>query len=191
MGAMGRHRLVLGALAAVAAVLATATTVDAASPLPLTGRVLKHGYAGMTPAKPPVVVRDATTWADGQTGYIATLKKEGFVAGIAEQLSTPGNGNRYGLSLVIQFASPAGAAAELKSDYTQNGPWTRFAVPGIPGAVGFDGTANGGNHGGRNVGFTIGPYVYLVGAGWQNGAANAVPRATVVAAAQRLYSQVR
>jgi hypothetical protein len=189
MRTMSRHRIMWIAVAGACAV--AATSAIAASPLPLTGRVLKNGYAGMRPAKPPVVVKDANTWADGQTGYLATLRREGFVGGIQEQLSTPGNGNRFGISLVEQLASPAGAAAELKSDYTENGPWTRFAVSRIPDAVGFETKPPGGKQGGRNVGFTVGPYFYLVGAGWQGGARNAVPRATVIAAAQKLYDQVR
>ena len=44
--------------------------------------------------------------------------------------------------------------------------------------------------GGRNVGFTIGPYFYVVGVGWQGGAKNAVSLTALRAAALTLYHRV-
>jgi hypothetical protein len=64
-----------------------------------------------------------------------------------------------------------------------------FTVTGIPGAVGFEQVAP--PQGGRNIGFSLGPYLYLVGAGWQNGTKNSIPRSALRAAALLVYSSVR
>jgi hypothetical protein len=111
----------------------------------------------------------------------------GFVAAVAEQLMTPGNPNRYGLSQVVQLSSAANAKSALKYYYTSNGPWTLFTVTGIPGAVGFEQV---GPQGGRNIGFALGPYFYLTGDGWQNGAKNAISRSALQAAALLIYNRV-
>jgi hypothetical protein len=155
----------------------------------LTQRVLTAGqFAGMKPSKTPTVTSGAAAWAQGNKTEAAELRKWGFVAGVAENLVTPGNPNRYGLSLVTQFSSAAGAKAALKADSTTNGPWTYFKDPAIPGAIGFEELS--GSEGGRNVGFTVGSYAYLVGAGWQQGAKNAVSRTPLLAAALLIYDRV-
>ena len=59
------------------------------------------------------------------------MRQLGFVAAVAEQLMTPGNPNRYGLSQVVQLSSAANAKSALKYYYTSNGPWTRFTVTGF------------------------------------------------------------
>ena len=167
----------------------TAYGSGAASSRPLTQRVLKADeFAGMKPSKPPTVVGSVAAWAQGNKSWEARYRKEGFVAGVGEQLVTPGNSNRYGLSLVVELSSAAGAKAELTWDATSNGPWQNFKVPAIPGAIGFEESGPGG--GGRNVGFTIGPYAYVVGAGWQGGANNAISVNTLRAAALLLYHRV-
>lgn len=162
-------------------------TSVAAPSLPLTQRVLK--FAGMKPSSPPKVIRSVAAFYNGEPTMEAQFRHLGFVAGVAEQLMTPGNPNRYGLSLVVQLGSAANAKAALKYDYTANGPFTLFTVTGIPGAVGFE--ASGGGQGGRNIGFALGPYFYIIGAGWQNGAKNAIPRSALQAAALLLYNRVR
>jgi len=143
----------------------------------------------MKPSSPPKVIRSVAAFFGGQPSLEAKVRALGFVAGVAEQLTTPGNQNRFGLSMVVQVSSAANAKAALRYDYTSIGPFTLFTVTGIPGAIGFEGSSGG--QGGRNIGFTIGPYFYLVGAGWQNGAKNAIPRATLQAAALSLYKHVR
>ena len=161
-----------------------------ASSFPLTQRVLKAGqFAGMKPSSPPTVIRSAAAFAQSDTTLGARLRQLGFVAAVAEQLMTPGNPNRYGLSMVVQLSSAANAKAALKAQYASNGPWTLFTVTGIPGAVGFEQVAP--PQGGRNIGFALGPYFYLVGAGWQNGAKNAIPRSALQAAALLTYNRVR
>ena len=161
-----------------------------ASSLPLTQRVLKGGqFAGMKPSSPPTVIRSAAAFAQRDTTLAPRLPQLGFVAAVAEELITPGNPNRYGLGMVVQLSSAANAKAALKTQYASNGPWTMFTVTGIPGAVGFEQVAP--PQGGRNIGFALGPYFYLVGAGWQNGAKNAIPRSALQVAALLIYNRVR
>jgi len=162
----------------------------AASSLPLTQRVLKAGqFAGLKPTSPPTVIRNVAAFFQGAKALQARLRRLGFVAGVAEQMMTPGNPNRYGLSQVVQLSSKANAKSALKYFYTSNGPWTLFTVTGIPGAVGFEQV--GTSQGGRNVGFALGPYFYLVGDGWQSGAKNAISRSALQAAALLIYHRVR
>ncbi len=135
------------------------------------------------------------TWAaaddlspQANTAEVARLKRIGFVAGLSLPLVTKNNSNRYGITEVEQFRSSSGPKAELTHTVSTNGPWTTFPVPGIPGARGFDqGDASGG---GRNVAFAHGDYFYLIGSGWQDGAANEVPRAAMIAVARALYHRV-
>jgi hypothetical protein len=160
-----------------------------AKALPLTQRVLTAGeFAGMRPNAPPGVVTGAAAWAAGNGSQLKQLRNLDFVDGVAENLVTPGNANRFGLSMVMQFKTAAAAANELKIASTTNGPWKYFTVTGIPGARGFGGTSSGG--GGVNVGFTVGPYYYLEGAGWQSGSSNAVSSKATIAAAQLIYHRV-
>jgi hypothetical protein len=179
--------VVVGGVALVC--LLTAASSVAASSLPLTQRVLKAGQlAGMKPSGPPTVIRSAAAFAQRDTTLARRLHQLGFVAAVAEELMTPGNPNRYGLSMVVQLSSAANAKAALKAQYAANGPWTLFTVTGISGAVGFE---QGGAQGGRNIGFALGPYFYLVGAGWQNGATNAITRSALQAAALLVSNRVR
>ena len=184
-----RARLGMSAATVLCLVVACGAAYGAASSRPLTQRVLKAGeFAGMKPSTPPKVVTSVTAWAQGDKAAAARFRKEGFVAGVGEQLVTPGNPNRYGLSLVVELSSAAGAKAEVRSTKNSGGPWQSFNVPGIPGAIGFE--ASGPDGGGRNVGFTVGPYAYVVGAGWQGGAKNAISVNALRAAALLLYHRV-
>ena len=179
----------VGSLAAVAALVLGLTAAGAAatsSSLPLTQRVTT--FAGMRSSTRPSAVRSVAAWAASTSVSESRLRAWGFVGGIADQLATPGNSDRYGLSLVVELSSHANAEAYLKSVYTTNGPWTRFSASGIPGAVGFEQKQSG--QGGSNVGFVDGPYMYLVGVGWQGASSNEIPNKTLVAAAQQLYKRV-
>ena len=167
----------------------------ASAALPLTGRVLRSGeLAGMKPNAPVHVLVGASTWVTSG-GFapsapkleIARLRALGFVAGINENLITPGNQNRYGLSAVQQFSSGKSATAELVFVSTSE-PRTSFPVHGIPGARGFETISS--QNSGRNVAFADGDYYYIVGAGWGGGSSNAVSRSALAAAAVGLYHRV-
>jgi prepilin-type processing-associated H-X9-DG protein len=119
---------------------------------------------------------------------VARLRKIGFVAGVDENLITPANPDRYGLSSVQQFSSAAGAKSQLAHLLSAGGPWQYFSVSGIPGARGFD--SAGSTSGGRNVAFVDGDYLYAEGAGWQGGSNFAVSRSAVSAAARLIYHRV-
>jgi hypothetical protein len=161
----------------------------AAKTLSLTQRVLSAGeFAGMKPSASPTVATGAATWADGNGSELKQLRNLDFVAGVAENLVTPGNQNRFGLSMVMQFKSASAATSELKTASTTNGPWKYFTVTGIPGARGFEGSSS--TSGGVNVAFTVGFYYYLEGAGWQSSSSNAVSSKATIAAAQLIYHRV-
>ncbi|HEY7968144.1 MAG TPA: hypothetical protein VID68_14075 [Solirubrobacteraceae bacterium] len=172
-------------------------TFDSVGALPLSERVLRAGeLAGMVPTSPPTVTVGAMAWAAGEglpPGGIAKeanrLRALGFGAGVAENLKTRRNANRFGLSLVERFSSAASARTELAHAARSGGGWSYFAVPAIPGARGFE--SLGTRYGGRNVAFTDGGFYYLVGAGWSSTrAADRVARAGVIAAARLLYGRV-
>jgi hypothetical protein len=179
----------VGFLTVVAALMlafAVAGAAGRSSSLPLTQRVMT--FAGMRSSETPSAVTSVAAWAKSESISETKLRAWGFAGGIADQLETPSNSNRYGLSLVVELSSQANADAYLKPVYTTNGPWTRFSVSGIPGAVGFETKQSG--QGGSNVGFTAGRYMYLVGVGWQGGSSNEIPNKTLIAAAQQLYKRV-
>ena len=181
--------------AVVGAVAAGVAAGVAYAALPLTGRVLRGGeLAGMKPNGPAHVVVGASAWVTSggfaplaPKAEIARLRTLGFVAGVNENLITPGNQNRYGLSAVQQFSSAKSATAELAFVSTSE-PRTFFPVHGIPGARGFEQISD--QSSGRNVAFADGDYYYIVGAGWGGGSSNAVSRSMLAAAAVVLYHLV-
>jgi hypothetical protein len=168
-------------------VLAAGAIASGSSSLPLTKRVIS--FAGMTFGEAPKAVTTIAAWSKDESFSQAQLRKWGFAGGVSGQLSSPNNPNRYGLSLVVELSSQANAKAYLKNISTSNGPWTSFAVSGIPGAIGFE--SKDSSQGGANVGFTVGPYMYLEGVGWQGSAANEIANKTLIAAAQQVYGRVR
>jgi hypothetical protein len=173
----------------VGAATSRSAVYAAVNALSLTQRVLSAGeFAGMKPSASPSVTTGAAAWAAGNASQAKQLRALDFIAGVRENLVTSGNQNRYGLSLVMKFKSASDAASELKSASSTNGPWKYFTVTGIPGARGFEGGDK--TQGGVNVAFTVGPYYYLEGAGWQSGGTNAVSSSTAIAAAQRIYHRV-
>jgi hypothetical protein len=181
--------------------LAAAGEGFGARPLPLTARVIAHGeLAGFGPFG-PAHVQTFTAPASFLAAYqqaatpsqvsewIASLKREGFVAVAVEQLGSLA-ANRGGLSWAMELGSSADARSELlneaRSDQT-HGPVSRFAVGGIPMVFAFRlGTSSSG---GDNVLFSDGRYLYFVGIGWSTGGKPA--RAALLAAAQTLYKRVR
>jgi hypothetical protein len=153
----------------------------------------------MGPNSTPTVESSVAAWVagdrlspQGTATEVARLRRLGFVAGITENLVEAGNPNRYGLSLLEQFISHSGAEAELAhttSPSAPGGPWTHFAVSGIPGAYGFESLS--GSQSGRNIAFVEGSNYYLEGAGWNAPASNAVSRAQLAAAALLVYHRMR
>jgi hypothetical protein len=170
--------------------LVSVPAAGAAPALSLTARVVKAGQlAGMRPDTKLAIIRTATAWSEGNASEATRLKRWGYVGGVAEAMLTPGNSNRYGLSLVIELSSAGNARAAAKAEYSSNGPWVHFAVPGIPGAVGFERLTA--SDGARNVVFASGPYTYLVAVGWLAGVRNSVSRSALIAAARLVYERVR
>jgi len=82
---------------------------------------------------------------------------------------TPETRSRFGLSIVMKFASAASAKAELASDIDLDGPWRLFKVPrASPGRAWLrEALAPGAVWGtsGRNVASPTARTFYLVGAG--------------------------
>ena len=163
----------------------------------LNQRVLGNGQlAGMVTAPSSRAITDLTAWVSGEnltgsalTAEVNRLRRLGFVGALPENLTTPGNADRFGLSLAEEFKSTQGPKAEVAYSTVRNGPLVKFAVPAIPGAVGFEQTGGPGG-GGRNVAFADGKYFYVVGDGWNTSIKDAVPRDQLIAGALLLYRKV-
>jgi hypothetical protein len=208
----GRATIAL-ALALLATCLGTASAWARPSRPALTirERVLGSGdLSGYEPALPIRVVRSPFVWAQRGLPYRAVQEAErlrgaGFVAGVSEELTRPdAHAQRQGLSMVVQFRTARAARAEqthlveASSDPTTT--VRSFAVPGIPGADGWDASAVGSD--GVNVAFSDGRFTYVVAAGvaYEPGSAVHVPttdttpdppsRASVIRAARKLYARV-
>jgi hypothetical protein len=154
--------------------------------------------SGFTPAGHRLIGINPTTWvADNELPVsqrareAARLQRLGFIAAVRERLVPVSGIPAEAISIVERYPSPSAARAELAAQIglvKAAGPVTAFAVPGIPGAVGF-----GGSHAqssGENVAFAKGTYYYLVGAGWLTGTPSAPSRSELIIAAVRLYNRV-
>jgi hypothetical protein len=180
----------------------TATQLPPGAPPPalrsVRGRVLTAGeLAGFEPGGSRLLGIGPTSWVVGEelprsqrAREVARLQRLGFVAAVGERLHPSGGGPAEGLSIVEQLRSPGSARREVAFALAHNhGPgFSEFAVPAIPGARGFGGSSSATS--GINVAFAKGSYYYLVGAGWPAGTASVPTRATVIAAALRLYDRV-
>jgi hypothetical protein len=158
------------------------------------GRYLAAGeLSGFTPGRVITSYGRADELPESkQPQELARLKSLGFVAALRERLVPPKGGEAQGLSVVEQFRSPRGARTELAAQVqllTAHRRRAAFAVPAIPGARGSSG--RGPRSGYTDVLFTKGSYYYLVGAGWPTGDRAAPTRATMIAAARRLYRRLR
>lgn len=191
----------LGATA-TATLLLAATSVAAASTgsLPLSARLIRASdFPGYSVQPGRTAYRTIRAWAAFASSRNlppaqaasdrARLRREGFRGGLSEYLerhSIP----QSGVSWVAQFGSAAAARSELTltlRESTGGGPFSTFAVAGVPGARAW---RVAGNFVGENVLFTDGPFLYLVGQGWSPGEPNPPTRAGLVAAVQRLYRRV-
>lgn len=174
----------------------SATATATARPLPLTSRLIRPSdFHGFRPDRPKrfvsakhYVAGDASLTKPQATTKLARLRREGFKAIAIERLESS-NPNQAGLSWVMRLKSGRAARAELaaatREAERQSG--SRFPVRPIPGARGVGTPA--GRSGSGNVLFADGPYVYLVGVGW-NDAASPPTRAQLIAAATTLYRRV-
>jgi hypothetical protein len=174
----------------------TSTSTSAAAS-GMSGHLLSNGeLAGFTGASPKVAssvagwVSDNGAPPTGAATEQARLTKLGFVRGAREDLTGGSSGNIAGLSLVEQFRTPKEAQSEVTFEVDQfkssNAASAKtFAVPGIPGALGFAELGNGG--GGINVAFAKGTYAYVVGQVLPSAATYGARVTKLVAAAQGLY----
>ena len=193
-------RIVVASLAVAVAAGLAASSGGAASPLPLSARLIQAAdFAGYVPEPSPKDYRSARTWTSLDTSLIpsqvsadvARLHREGFKDVLVEYLDrAPGKQN--GVSWVMRLGSAAAARAELAAslaeDKAQNPGYSTYSVPGIAAARGYHVSGNG--FIGENILFADGPFLYLVGEGWTEGRKNAPNRADLVAAVSKLYDRV-
>jgi hypothetical protein len=195
----------MGCVGALLAAGVTAVVLTGCGGTPATAtlgaRTLAAGeLPGFNPAK-PIVVTNPQTWVGVEElkpaqGAIlaARLRRLGFVGAAREDLSwakvTAGAPSppAAALSVVEQFSSAAAARTELAAELPSLQPGTPITVPGVPGARGYDSSANGSEY--ANIVFAAGPYLYLVGAEWQTGLAAGPSPAGMIAAVQHLYRRV-
>ncbi len=178
----------------------TATSSAPAKPPPgIAGRVLTNNELPGFTGQPPTPDTSISQWeldtqvpSAQQPADKRRLRREGFLQGVSENLS---DGGTPGLSVVEQFRTAQGARSEnafglvqFKHAIATQGKYTEFAVPGIPGALGYG--VLGGGGGGINVSFAKGPYAYTVGEvlGAQGSVKTSI--ADLVAAARHLYRRI-
>lgn len=182
--------------------------LGALSPLPLRARVIQRGeLPGFGPFGPPqtMLQTSAKKWISTDRSYtraqasaaVAALQREGFKAVLVEQLGSLTK-DWGGVSWVMQLSSVTAAPAQLAANVrhwagTNKPPkaiYMAFPVSKIPGAHGFFLGGTGGGFVGDNVEFADGPYLYLVGDGWNRGMKNTPPRSNLITAATKLYKRV-
>ena len=143
-------------------------------PLPLAGRVLRPGeFPGFVPKQQPSALTDVAAWnkvaPSGGVDVRARLTREGFIAGVREDLTWTKGTDRGALSAAVRLGSPKAARAEIaaqlrdfRAEIGHRGvlTYTAFTVPGIPGAHGFTKTAKDGA--GHNIIWADGPFTYHV-----------------------------
>ena len=159
----------------------------------LSDRTLRNGELTGLTSSGQTSATDAAKWVveddvpeSLRSAETARLVRLGFVGGIRDELAQAG-GHAEGLSLVLEFSSPAAAISNLAFETSSRSgippPNKHFTVPGIPGARGFEYTSA--DEYGTNVAFVKGPYDYLVGE-----SAVRSPRQAVIEAAQKLDARV-
>ena len=163
------------------------------------GRVLIAGdLPGLAPQGQRTLGTSAENWVseEGLPGFerakeVRRLTGLGFVRAVRERLAPASETGPEAISIVVQFRSARGARADLAAEAQMGEAHGAppFPAPGIPGARGFGG-ANGATTG-YNVAYAVGRYYYLVGVGYATGSPGAPSRASLVSAAQRLYSRVQ
>ena len=171
-------------------------------PLSLAGRVMRVGeFPGFVPKQRPSALTDVAAWnkvaPSGGVDVRARLTREGFIAGVREDLTWTKGNDRGALSAAVRLGSAKAARAEIAhqlrdfaAEPGKRGVLTyrRFAVPGIPGAFGFTKTAKDGA--GHNIIWADGPFTYHVGVGWGAQVTDKPTQAQLIAAARTLYLRV-
>jgi hypothetical protein len=154
--------LVLGGL--VAPVVSFAASAGAASTSSLSNFLLKSNeIPGYTVGGRPTTTKTAAGMIEGgglskkqAQSAISTLQQAGFVKAVQE--SAKGSSTDEGLSLVMQFTSPAGAQAGaalfLHIAKTAQAGSKSFTVTGVPGAKGV--TVTGSEGGSANAYWSVG-----------------------------------
>lgn len=179
---------------------ASGAPAPAKSPPGFVGRVLVNNELPGFTGSPTSPASSAVEWvtvnsvpANQQASEEKRLTRLGFVRGLREDIM---DGSTPGLSLVEQFRTPLQArtenayqAAQYPKQNAGQGQYTTYAVPGIPGAVGYGVLASGGQ-GGINVGFSKGRFAYVVGEALGAQGSSKASIAALIAAAQRLYRRV-
>jgi hypothetical protein len=178
-GLVGVTGLVLPALP----VLGPGTSAGAVSPSSLSRFLLKSNeMPGYTVGGHPSTVTTPAGLLEGgsltksqRKSAISTLQKAGFVKAVEE--SAKGSNTNEGLSLVMQFSSPAGAqsAAALFLHIAKTGQAGSkpFNVAGVPGAKGV--TVTGGSGGSANAYWSAGNCAF--GSGVYDGTATSAKAA--------------
>jgi hypothetical protein len=171
---------------------ASSSTTAASSPASgIRSRVLKSNELAGFHVAGVSVYTTPNSWvspeqlpADQAAAEKAMLKRDGFRAGVHEDLMS---GGTAGASIVEQFRSPQAAADALgfhRMQFKAFGAYAPFKVTGIPHAVGF--SVGGANGGGINIIFSDGAYYYLIGQ--EAGSTAAI--ANLNTAARHLYHRV-
>ena len=145
-------------------VVGLGASVGAASTSSLSNLLLKSNeMPGYTVGGRPTTTRTAAGMIEGGSltkkqskSAIGTLQQAGFVEAVQE--SVKGSGTNEGLSIVMQFSSPAGAqtgaALFLRIAKTAQAGSKSFTVTGVPGAKGV--TVTGGAGGSANAYWSVG-----------------------------------
>jgi hypothetical protein len=177
-----RHATATATAAAVTAALVVPGLLaigaaGAATTSPLSHFLIKSGEEpGYSVSGRPTTITTAAGMVAGGSlsksqsqSIISALRKAGFVKAVEE--NTKGTGSNEGLSLVIQFSSPAGAktgaALLLHLAKTGQGGTKPFTVAGVPGAQGV--TLTGSAGGSANAYWSTGDCV--LGSGLYDGTA--------------------
>jgi hypothetical protein len=145
--------------------------------------------------RPLQIARSAAAWyhvkLSGRFKESAALQARGFVVAVREHLKGT-NANAGAGSNVIEFKTARGARAMLAQTIPEMraGSYAlkRFAVPGIPGALGAATSAVPGK--GIVIAFADRRFYYLLGVAYPTNAKQHPTRASVIAAARSLYRRV-
>jgi hypothetical protein len=188
---MQRWLRVLGLLAVAAALTGVAS---AQVTLDMQQRVLRESdLPGFKVDRPPEIFHSAAAWyqvrRSGLVKQSAALKARGFVVGAREDLAGL---NAQATSAVIEFKASRGARATLAQFITdaRSGSYKlrKFAVPGIPGALGV--VSWNVNEKVFTIAFADGRFWYGVGLQHPPNAARPRARTSLIAAARALYRRV-
>jgi len=149
--------------------------------------------------RPALLGVNATSWVaetenpGSGTSRCGRAADEARVRRRGRERLLPDNGAAAeGLSIVEELGTAQSARAELAAQLPRQGarPGQHVRRGGIPGAVGFSGSAP--QSSGENVAFAKGRYYYhRRAAGWATGTPSPPTRAQLMAAARSLYQRVR